>query len=869
MTQKRKRIIERLGRLALSLVLTMMLALAMCPALSLPVYAADEQMNLGATDNPVWHEKGGSAAGGVTKIGIVRRDTYRYKQKPVFDILLGYDGISKDSVQTSFMDGGYGSAAALGTDITAGVPLGAAGSTDIGSGVNVSMSFTGLDHAAIVRVDYIVTNSGSSAQTVVLGGTVDTCIAHDDYANISPFDNSLINGKKGLVSLAHSGEFLGFAIEGGGDVWYGQWTPEQTFDTFPNYIAKAGSEDSLTSGTYDSSMSWKWTANVPAGGSVTKSCYLGVGDTGLGDNPKDMETIGKYRVDLDANAGSSTIGNLPPSGYVTAEPGDSVALPSPARSGYTFSGWYTEPVNGSEVTSPYTPTGNTTLYAHWSPVRSTVNVNLTMDGAAWAGQTAALCQKGAPRFTLAGNAGTYSSSMVANGTYDIYINGEKSGQSVTVNATNTPVTENVNVAYSHIAVTTNLDGTASNTPGEVSLRKNGMISHTLTYGGSSWTGNVLTSAMTGSFDIYVGGVDTGIDINTTNLTKTIDFYTMTVNLTDDMAWENARVTLRESDSHISAILPHVGTAGDTATYSRIMQADAEKSYKVFVDSIDTLKTVKSTLSDHTADVTFYTATLNVTCSDLPDVFAVSLSNGRVSTSLTKGTTSVATTPFTAHVLDSGTYTAAISGASTAGTAPVTFDSENKTKSVTVYKLTFKKATSDVPAWADYGTLYVLSGGAIAAPAGPELSGYIFDGWGSAAWSKDEADYAKFSFTGVNADATVYAHYMTPGARINGYLRTNEDGTANTAGMSFRMPNFTVYGFIHDNIKYIRFSVANVSKMAAINLPSGAAFNPAAGLLTFTQPVTMAAAQQTVRDCIVVTPNSGEACTIQATVFAAD
>ena len=58
MTQKRKRIIESLRRLALSLVLTMMLALGICPALSAPALAADESMSLGAKDAAVWHDKG-------------------------------------------------------------------------------------------------------------------------------------------------------------------------------------------------------------------------------------------------------------------------------------------------------------------------------------------------------------------------------------------------------------------------------------------------------------------------------------------------------------------------------------------------------------------------------------------------------------------------------------------------------------------------------------------------------------------------------------------------------------------------------------------------------------------------------------------
>lgn len=55
------------------------------------------------------------------------------------------------------------------------------------------------------------------------------------------------------------------------------------------------------------------------------------------------------------------------SGYITANyKNNSVNLPTPTKSGYTFGGWYTASSGGTKVNNTYTPTGNITLYAHWS-----------------------------------------------------------------------------------------------------------------------------------------------------------------------------------------------------------------------------------------------------------------------------------------------------------------------------------------------------------------------------------------------------------------------------------------------------------------------------------------------------------------------
>lgn len=46
--------------------------------------------------------------------------------------------------------------------------------------------------------------------------------------------------------------------------------------------------------------------------------------------------------------------------------GSTVTLPSASLSGYSFDGWFTAAEGGTQVASPYTVTGNVTLYAHWT-----------------------------------------------------------------------------------------------------------------------------------------------------------------------------------------------------------------------------------------------------------------------------------------------------------------------------------------------------------------------------------------------------------------------------------------------------------------------------------------------------------------------
>ena len=77
-----------------------------------------------------------------------------------------------------------------------------------------------------------------------------------------------------------------------------------------------------------------------------------------------------YTIGLDACGGvSSTV-------VVTTNlDGKLTTLPeSPTMDGYTFNGWYTEPVGGSKVTTSTVFTSDATIYAHWTAKTGTSTV---------------------------------------------------------------------------------------------------------------------------------------------------------------------------------------------------------------------------------------------------------------------------------------------------------------------------------------------------------------------------------------------------------------------------------------------------------------------------------------------------------------
>lgn len=68
----------------------------------------------------------------------------------------------------------------------------------------------------------------------------------------------------------------------------------------------------------------------------------------------------------------------------------SVTLPNPTMTGYSFNGWWTAATGGTKVGNggaSYTPTGNVTLYAQWTPNTYTVSYNMNGGTGSIASQT--------------------------------------------------------------------------------------------------------------------------------------------------------------------------------------------------------------------------------------------------------------------------------------------------------------------------------------------------------------------------------------------------------------------------------------------------------------------------------------------------
>lgn len=64
--------------------------------------------------------------------------------------------------------------------------------------------------------------------------------------------------------------------------------------------------------------------------------------------------------------------------YTSSTTTAAVTLPTPTRTGYTFNGWYTASSGGTKVGNggaSYTPTGNVTLYAHWTLKTYTLSIS--------------------------------------------------------------------------------------------------------------------------------------------------------------------------------------------------------------------------------------------------------------------------------------------------------------------------------------------------------------------------------------------------------------------------------------------------------------------------------------------------------------
>lgn len=130
-----------------------------------------------------------------------------------------------------------------------------------------------------------------------------------------------------------------------------------------------GTEITLTAKTRDGYTFSKWSNNITTN-SIT---FTITGNVEIGPE----YTKNKYKVTFNPNGG------LVSPEYKNVTVGSSVeSLPTPEKADNVFAGWYTDQVDGTEVSSSYTPAEDVTIYAHWeySPTTFTHEGACTFNG---------------------------------------------------------------------------------------------------------------------------------------------------------------------------------------------------------------------------------------------------------------------------------------------------------------------------------------------------------------------------------------------------------------------------------------------------------------------------------------------------------
>ena len=214
----------------------------------------------------------------------------------------------------------------------------------------------------------------------------------------------------------------------------------------------------------------------------------------------------------------------------------------PERSGFVFGGWYQEKsfINQWDF-STYTVREDTNLYAQWvdkddtypvigtQPVSQAVaegsSANFTVIASADIGTLSYQWQK-------RGSGGTWSNiSGATSATYSIdSVTSDDTGEyrCIVTNSSGTTTKSDaavLTVEYD-VTVTINKDGSASpdTVTGNVELKQDGDTKATLSENGGVYTAN----AANGTYDVYVNGEDTGVNLTISDAANsvTVDYYTV-------------------------------------------------------------------------------------------------------------------------------------------------------------------------------------------------------------------------------------------------------------------------------------------------------------------------------------------------------
>lgn len=557
----------------------------------------------------------------------------------------------------------------------------------------------------------------------------------------------------------------------------------------------------------------------------------------------------KKSITYDANGGTFSGGEKKavknvPSGSAYTVGGD---IHAPVRTGYVFDGWFTDAGDGNKVQGSVTANTDTTYYAHWKPVTSTVTVSIKKDGGAMpAGTKVELRQNGRTVSTLTQSGTSWTAGGILTGSYQVFVNGEDVERSVTVGAVSPGGTFSAGeVNYYTVTANVTLDGSAWRGQ-SVLLEDDG--TPLIERADGSYAAVVREKVSGNSHTVRVRGEDKGSITVSASGTKSITaaWHTIQVGVIDTADWTDASVTLQKNGVDVHRLTYN----NVTKKYEVILPVTDTESYRVFVNGRDVDKTVST--GSKTAEVNFYTASVKITggFANMP----VAITNGTDSYTLTGGNTSGTIAYTCKHVFNRNNAAYAITVGGTVGTV-----ADNVTGAAAV-NLTYRTVTFKNASGGTHMTQYVLNGKQAQNVPAPIKEGSVFMGWAASSG----ATGTNWSFsTAVTGNKTLYPVYEAAGIKLGEHIQTG-----NTSVYTYQLPNLVVRGY-----KSVSSVVLTVTNCSDVTVGSGITKKTALDtkgdgtiILTFGSGTTGAAAQAKLRSMTVKVKDAKKDHTIQAVVY---
>lgn len=471
-------------------------------------------------------------------------------------------------------------------------------------------------------------------------------------------------------------------------------------------------------------------------------------------------SINKYTVTFNANGGTVSTSSKSVN-YNTAYG----TLPTPTRTGYTFSGWYTSKSGGTKVTSSTVMgTTNVTVYAHWSTNSYTLTYDANGGTAAFTSKTKSYGE------TYSAFPSTTRTGYTLTGWYTAATGGTKVTSSTTMGASNTTI-------YAHWTANT----------------------YTLTFNANG--GSVSQSTKTVTYGQAYGTLPTP----TRDGYAFTGWYESSTKVTDSTITGVGNKVLYAHWSRITSTLTFDPNGGTVTTTSKTITSGViygtlptptRTGYSFdgwYTAKTGGTKVTSSTVAGST-DTTVYAhwSLKNYTVTFNANGGTVSTTSKTVQYGSTYGTLP---TPTKTGYTFNGWYTSP----SNSGTQ-VTSSTLVGTSSVTVYAhwtassytLTFNanggsvsESSKSVTYGSTYGTLPT-----------PTRSGYSFDGWYTA---KSGGTKVSFSTTMGASNVTVYAHWTQTNQYklyfdLNGGTGSITTRTVTTGGTYGTLPTPTRDGY---------------------------------------------------------------------------